>query len=599
MRMTGGEIIAQFLKNMGVPYVAGIPGHGCLALTDAFYKQRDSIRSILVKQEMAGVHIADGYYRTCGKPLAVFTSIGPGAINAAIGVATCYVDSTPVMLLTGDTHTHMFGRGVLQEIERGHDSNFPRIFEPIVKRYWQVTHVEQLPSILVRAWSQMMRGRRGPVLLSLPMDVQAASCEVDPEALFCPELDERMPADPVGVARAVKLIRGAKRPVILAGGGVNASGAHAELLELAERLGAPVLTTLQGKGAFPEDHPLSAWLAGSKGTGIGNTIAPKADVVLAVGARFADETASSYRRGISYSIPPAKLIHIDIDPQEIGKNYPVEAGLFGDAKVVLTEIIEQLGEAGGKTDYRQTAYFKELDQIKRKWFAQLRENALAATDPVTISRMLQEIREALPRDAIVVSSSGNTQAQILQEFPFYEPYTNLTTGGFSTMGFTLPATIGAKLARPEKPVVGITGDGDFMMTMQELSTAVMLDVPIVLVVADNQGWIAIKDLQMAAFGEDRAYFTDFYDAKGDLYTPDFKAAAMALGCKAERVSKPGEVGPAISRALESGGPYLLDVKVNRTFPISGGAATGWWDVPVPTYLEDRRRQYEKERDEEQ
>ena len=502
------------------------------------------------------------------------------------------------MVLTGDAHTHMFGRGVLQEIERKRDSDFPAIFAPIVKRQWQVQRVDQLPIVMKRAWSAMMRGRRGPVLISLPMDVQADSCEVDPDSLRYEEVHDRGLADPEGVARAVKILRSAKRPVILAGGGISASGAYDELRELAELAGAAVITTFQAKGAFPEDHPLSAWLAGSKGTGIGNTIGPLADVLLAVGCRFADETASSYRPGASYSIPPTRLIHVDIDPYEIGKNFPVETGIVGDAKTVLRNIIDEYQKGGPVRDYKATSYFKELQEIKKKWFAGINKNAEIETNPITISRLLMEIREALPRDAVVSTSSGNTQAQLLQEFPFYEPRTNLTTGGFSTMGFTLPAAIGAKLAAPSKVVVGLCGDGDFMMTMQELSTAVMMKAPIVMIVANNQGWISIKDLQMSAYGEDHAYFTDFFGPDGKPYSPNFAEVGCAFGCHSERVSKPGEIGPALKRALASGKPALLEVIVNRNYPISGGKATGWWDVPVPTYLKDRRKKYEKERDEE-
>lgn len=598
MKLTGGEIIAKFLINMGVKYVAGIPGHGALSLTDALFKNQDKIHPILPRQEMSGVHLADGYYRTTGKPMAVFTSIGPGAINTAIGVATCFVDSIPVMVFTGDTHTHMFGKGVLQEIERRHDSNFSAVMEPITKRYWQVTNVKQLPSILRRAWSAMMRGRKGPVVISLPMDVQADSVEVKTDSLRVKEPYSNAMPDQNGIEKAVKLMATASRPMILAGGGVLYNNASQALLKVAELWSAPTMTTLAGKSAFPEDHPLSAWLGGSKGTGIGNVLAPKADVLLAVGARFADETSSSYKQGATYDIGKTKLIHIDIDPGEIDKNYPAQVGIVGDATTALNLLAQGLQKKGYTEKFDDGPYFKEVQKVKKKWFAQVNKVNSKKTNPITISMMLKEIRNALPADAIVSHSSGNTQAQILQEFPFYLPGTNLTTAGFSTMGWALPAALGAKLGNPEKEVVGIVGDGDFMMTMQEMSCAVQHGINIVMVVANNSGWLAIRDLQMAVYGKERGYMVDFVDNAGKLATPDFAKIAQAFGWWSKKVSAPGQVEKAIKLALKQDRPALVEVTVNRKFPISGGAATGWWDVPVPTYLKKQRAKYEKERKDE-
>jgi acetolactate synthase I/II/III large subunit len=597
MQLTGGEIIARFLSNMGVPYVAGIPGHGCLPLTDALFKQQSKISPILPRQEMSGVHLADGYFRTTGKPLAVFTSIGPGAINTAIGVATCYVDSTPVMVFTGDVHTHMFGKGVLQEIERRHDSAFSKVMEPITKRTWQVASTTQLPGVLKRAWLTMMGGRKGPVVISLPMDVQAASIDVDPKALRVETPKLLLTPNPVEVDKAVALMKNAKRPMILAGGGVLYGDATDELLQVAELWSAPTMTTLAGKSAFPETHPLSAWLGGSKGTAIGNALAPKADVILAVGARFADETASSYREGITYS-EATKIIHVDIDPKELGKNYPAAVGIVGDAKTTLAALSEGLSEAGFTAKFDKGEYYKEVQKVKREWFSHLRKTAWKKRSPISISGLLKVVRETLPEEAIVVTSSGNTQAQLLQEFPFSVPGTCLTTGGFSTMGWALPAAMGAKLAHPEKPVVAIVGDGDFMMTMQELSCALQHNIPVIAIVANNSGWIAIKDLQMAAFGEERGYMTDFVDGNGKLSTPDFAKVAKAFGCWSRQVKKPDEVARAIKAAMNQESPAVIEVIVNRTYPVSGGEATGWWDVPIPTYLKAKRKKYEKEKAEE-
>ena len=592
MRLTGGQIVAEYLTREGVPYFVGIPGHGCLGLIDAFVGRND-IRILQVRAEQAAVHLADGYYRACGRPLACFTSIGPGAMNTAIALATCYVDSTPCLLFIGDTHTYMSGKGVLQEVERSRDADNLRALEPLAKRCWRATDVRQLPSILHRAFRTMISGRRGPAVVALPMDVQADDAEVEvPGPVGAPA---RPGADEEDVERAAGLLASAERPVILAGGGVNHSEAWEELRRLAEKLDAAVITTLPGKGCFPEDHPLAGLLGGSKGTACGNALARSADVVLAVGARFADETTSSYRKGVTYNIPPTKLIQVDIDPYEIGKNYPVEVGLVGDAKMVLSQLLEALDgvEVPPKPGYRA-----EISELRAKWYESLAPFRDPSREPVTISAALKEVREFLPKDAIVVSSSGNAQAQILQEFPFYEPRTNITTGGFSTMGFTLPAALGAKLARPERLVVGIAGDGDFLMTVHELATAVQYEIPVVVLVLNNVGWQSINDLQVAAYGEDRRIGCDFVRSDGSLISPDFKAIAEGFGCYAERVSKASEVKPALRRAFEAGRPAVVEVVVNKEFPYSGGMAVGWWDVPVPAYLKERREEYERARAEE-
>ncbi|TXT64903.1 MAG: Acetolactate synthase large subunit IlvB1 [Promethearchaeota archaeon] len=603
-KYTGSEIITKYLIKEKVPYVVGIPGHGCLALVDAFYKNRDKIKLIQPKQEMAGVHLAVGYYRITKQPLCVFTSIGPGAINTAIGLADAYVDSMPVLVLTGDTHVHMRGKGVLQEIERRRDSDFPRILEPIVKRAWQVVAVEQLPSIMQRAFNQMLTGRPGPVHIDLPMDVQAAAFETE-----IPEPKERRPlgrvlGDPELIREASDLLKSAERPVIFLGGGVITAEAFEEVKVLAEMTGAAVVATMMGKDAFPNDHPLFCWASGSKGTSVGLKMTSEADVLLAVGCRFADESSSSYKQGVSFSIPPTKLIHVDIDPNEIGKNYPTEVGIVGDAKSVLSQIITELKDQNYNQDYENTVYFKEIQEEKKKWFEFLEEHRDDNKDPVMISTVLQEVRKFLDRDAIVVTSSGNVQAQMLQEFPFYEPKTCLTAGGFSTMGYSVPAAIGAKLGvidngDPERQVAALVGDGDLMMTISELSVAVQLGLKnLYFIVINNHGWIAIKDLQQSAFGEERGYGTAFSKENGETYSPDFAKIGEAYGCYAEQISKKEEIQPALERAKESGKPALIEIKVQREFPYTGSPAVGWWDVPIPEYLSERREQYEQEKKEE-
>ncbi|MFX1344723.1 MAG: thiamine pyrophosphate-binding protein [Promethearchaeota archaeon] len=597
-KFTGGEIISKYLIKEGVKYVIGIPGHGNLPLVDAFLKDREKLTLIQPKQEMSGVHLAIGYYRITGKPLAVFTSIGPGAINTAIGVADAYVDSMPVLVVTGDTHVHMRGKGVLQEIERKRDSDMPRILEPIVKRSWQVSSILQLPTVMQRAFNLMLTGRRGPIVIDLPMDVQAVAMDVDLPTPLERRSTGRILGDPEEIKKIVNLLKEAKRPTLMLGGGVVTSNAYEEVIELAERVGAAVVVTMMGKDVFPNDHPLFAWSTGSKGTTVGLRMTSTADVLFAVGCRFADETASSYKDGVSFSIPPTKLIQIDIDPQEIGKNYPVTVGIVGDAKACLRQIIDEFGDY--KKEYENTYYFKEIQEEKEKWNKFLEKHRDDKKVPVMISTVLKELRKFFNRDAVIVTSSGNVQAQMIQEFEFYEPKTSLTAGGFSTMGYSVPAAIGAKLGsidigKPDRQVVALVGDGDFMMTISELSVAVQLGLTnIFFIVLNNYGWIAIKDLQQAAFGEDRDYGTAFYDKEGNLYSPDFAKIGEAFGCYAEKISTKEEIIPALKRASDSGKPIVIEILVNRDFPYTGSPAIGFWDVPRPEYLEDRRKIYEEE-----
>ncbi len=598
MQLTGGQIIVHTLIREDVPYIVGIPGHGTLGLSDALIEQ-DQIQVLQVRHEQAAVHLADGYYRVAGVPLAVFTSIGPGAMNTVIGVASCYVDSIPVLVLTGNSHTHMAGRGVLQEIERQYDANSLAVFDPITKRIWRPASVERLPRILQRAFAEMLTGRRGPVAVDLPMDVQCDSADV---GAGLPHPDTYRPTgpilpDPNLVAQAGNLLAQADRPVIVAGGGVVAAEAWDELRQLAEFLGVPVVTTMMGKGAFPEDHPLSGFHGGSKGTTCGNALTANADVLLAVGMRFADESTSSYRQGVTYAIPPTRLIHLDLDPTEIGKNYPVEVGIVADAQAGLSALLGWFQSNGAPRDYAQSDYFAHVQRLRKEWLAQVQELAASDHVPTTISRLVAEARAFLDRDAIVVTSSGNVQAQWFQEAMVYEPKTNLTAGGFSTMGWTVPAALGAKLAAPDRQVVGLVGDGDFLMTAQELATAVQYAIPVVYVVANNAGWIAIRDLQAAVYGEERAVGAEFLK-DGAPISPDLTALARTFGCHAERVSAPDEVRPALERAFAANTPAVVEVMVERAYPLSGSPAVGWWDVPVPTYLAEQRARYDRERAEE-
>jgi acetolactate synthase-1/2/3 large subunit len=569
-RRTGAQLIVEYLVKRGVRHAAGIPGHGCWTLTDALLDRSDEIRTVQVMHEQSALHLADGYYRASGEPMLAFTSIGPGATNTVIGMATASVDSTAVALFTGSPHTYLRGRGLLQELERRHVADNPRIFEPVVKEWWQPSRVDELPFVLDRAWNAMRSGRPGPVLLDVPMDVQADAAVV---ALRDPAPTTRPRPDATLVEEAARLLAGARRPVIVAGGGAITADATAELRELAERLGAPVVTTWNGKGAIDETHPLAGQTIGDTGSTIGNALTALADVLLSVGNRFVDWSASSWRKGVTFAIPPTRLIQLDIDEREIGKTYPATVPLVGDARAGLRDLVDALGNGAPAT-----AYGDEIDRLRAAWQAQVEVKSGSNAVPMTMARAVREVQAATRPDAIVVTGAGLPQGMVKQRWVTRQPRTHLTSGGFSTMGFTLPAAIGAQLARPDAQVLAMCGDGDFLQTMQELAAAAMLGTPVCTVVLDNSGWISIKGGQQHHFG--RTAVTDFL-RDGQPYSPDFAAIGRGFGVHAESAHEPAEVRPAVERALASGGPSLVHVRVDRDLAVAGPDKTGWWDVPVP------------------
>lgn len=588
-RLSGAQVVVDYLVRQGVTVVAGIPGHGSWALTDALLDRRDVIRTVQVMHEQSAVHLADGYYRATGRPILAFTSIGPGATNTVVGMATAYVDSTAVALMTGSPHTYMRGAGLLQEIERRHGADNPRIFEPVVKEWWQPSRVDELPFVLHRAWNQMLSGRPGPVLLDLPMDVQAESADVRMPDPGRREARGRVRPAADDIERAAALLRDARRPVIVAGGGAIGADASAELTALAERLGAPVVTTWNGKGAIDEIHPLAGLTIGDTASSCGNELASSADVLLSVGNRFTDWSASSYRAGVTFSIPPTRLIQLDIDPREIGKNYPVQVPLVGDAQAGLIDLLAALGPADARRAEARADYAAEIARRRADWLATVEVRSGSRASPMTMARAVREVQAATADDAIVVTGAGLPQGMVKQRWVTRHPRTHLTSGGFSTMGFELPAAIGAQLALPDRQVVSISGDGSFLQSMQELQTAVLAGTPVCAVVLDNSGWISIKGGQEATFG--RSAWTDFLTPDGTLYSPDFAAIGRAFGIHAETVEDPDGVRPAVERALASGGPSLVHVRVDRDLATAGPEKTGWWDAPSPEHHPEPRARW--------
>lgn len=590
MKLTGGQVVGQALKTYGVEYVAGVPGHGIWALFDAFLEEGSQIPFIQVMHEQSAVHMADGYFRACGKPMACSTSVGPGAANTIIGLATAYVDSTSLFYVSGSPQTYMQGHGTMQEIERQQDNAFPRITEQVTKRAWQATSVEVLPSIMHRAFSEMLTGRPGPVHVEVPMNVQVEAADVTIHPL-----DKRLPTgvvhpDPKAIEAAVKVLLSAERPVIVAGGGAISANASQALTALAERLGAAVSITWNGKGAISEDHELFIGAVGQTGTTCGNKITASADVVLSVGCRFTDWSASSYAKGVSFSFPPGKLVHIDLDPREIGKTYPTEVGIVSDARVALEAILALISDADSqKIVGRNAGFFADVKKAKADWRAQVEPRETSRETPFTSQRPLTALRKVLERDGIVVVGSGNTQGSVKQSFPVYEPRTHITSGSYSPMGWAVPAAMGAKLACPDRQVVAIVGDGDFMMSLPEMGTAVMNGINVVFLVLNNQGYMSIRGGQRKFMGRHVASEFNRHAGNGEPYSADITATAKAFGLEAWKVEKDEDLEKTLKAALDCGGPALVEVMVSRD--AAGPFATGWWDFPSPAYYEKEQAGY--------
>lgn len=584
MKLSGGEVIARTLKNYGVPQIAAIPGHGAWAMLDAFLQPESTIPVVQVFHEQSAVHLADGFWRATGRPMAAIASIGPGAANTVMGMATAYADSTSVLVITGGPATHMRGHGVMQELERQRPNAFPEVTAQVTKKSFTVSRVEELPFVLHRAFSAMLTGRPGPVHIEVPIDVQAEMGEVELR-----DLEARMPVgvaypDPSAITAATELLTRATRPVIAVGGGAITAECHAEVLALAERLGAPVVTTWNGKSAFPEDHELFAGSVGQTGTIPGNTLTASADVLVTVGVRFTDWSASSYRQGVSFSIPPSELIQIDVDPQEIGKNYPAAVGIVADAKATLAAILAGL-EGADLDETNRSDYREELRTLTADWHEKLSSRWNSTEAPFTSQRPLKDLREVLPRDGFVVVGSGNPQGTVKQSFPVYEPRTHMTSGSFSSMGWAVPAAIGVKIAHPDRKVVCVLGDGDFLMTMQEMAVCATNDIAVVFLVQNNSGYLSIRGGQRKI--TDRHVASEFTRTDGTPYSPDFTAIAKSFGLEAWKVEDSEALKPALEAALAADGAALVEVITARD--AAGPFVPGWWDFPVPGYIEDERQ----------
>jgi acetolactate synthase-1/2/3 large subunit len=570
----GAEIIAKYLEEEGVEYVFGMCGHTNVALLDAL-AYKTNIKFISFRHEQIAAHAADAYFRVTHKPGVLLVHVGPGMTNAITGVANAALDSSAMVVIAGDIPSFHFGQDPHQEIKLHTDGDQFQVYRPFVKRAWRVHDVKFLPDIMAKAVNLATSGRPGAVLVDVPMDMLSKECEGVVDKLTQRKVTgRRISGDASEIEKAIKMFGAAKNPVLYLGGGVIQSDACDEAAQLAEFFGVPVATTIMGKGGIPEDHPLSVGMTGFWGIPTANEMTKGADVILAVGTRFPELDSSSWLPGYTFSIPPTELIHVDIDPQEIGKVFPVEVGIVGDAKAVLQSMLECAESSFSRKDWSGDPLVSRIAKGKEAWFKEIRKHQTSDAVPIRPERILKEVRDALPRDGIIVTDVGWNKNGVGQQFPIYLPRTHLPPGGFATMGYGPAAVIGAKIAAPDKVVIALVGDGAFGSVSPAVATAVENDLGVIWVVMDNYGYGVITGLQKKAFG--RAAGTEFRMAKdGEKYNPDFAMLAKAYGAEGYRVEDPKDLKPTLEKAVASGKPTVLDVVMDPNVFVP---TTGYWDI---------------------
>ncbi|MGH9772833.1 MAG: thiamine pyrophosphate-binding protein, partial [Candidatus Acidiferrales bacterium] len=572
----GAAYIADFLIQQKVPYVFGLCGHGNLGLLDGLFDRQDEIKTISVHHEAAAAFMAEAYFRVTHKPVATFTSCGPGSANLVLAIAAAFADSSAMLNITGNVPTGQWNRGPFQESGKYFQGDFVNVLRPYVKRSFQPIRPEMLPLALRQAFALMTNGRPGPVHIDVPLNVfvepvdENAARREDrwPEAQW-----SRPAADPAVVAAAMRLIQHAERPVIVAGHGVELSEAEPELLAFAEAMRIPVATTPFGKGVFDARHTLSLGATGRNGTYMANAACRNADVILALGTRFDDRATSAWLPGFTYSIPPSKLIHIDIDANEIGRNFQPAIGVIGDAKLALRQLLETRTADGGST---YDAWLERIAGWRKRWQAATAPPRTSDAVPIRPERFVADLRKVAPANAIVLSDVGVHHNWLVAEYEAWKTRTLIQTWGFASMGFGVAGPLGAKLAAPDRPVIAVCGDGGFVMNASAVLTAVEYKIPVVWLVWNNYGYCAIRDQQLGYFGNDRELATSFTDISGKLFTADYAMMARSMGAAGQIVEKPGDLAPQIEAAISSNQPAVLDVRIDREVrPL----ATGSWDLP--------------------
>jgi acetolactate synthase-1/2/3 large subunit len=533
MKRTGAQILCESLLKEGVEVIFGFPGGSVLPLYDTL-PQYPQLRHILVRHEQGAAHAADGYARATGKVGVCLATSGPGACNLVTGIATAHLDSSPVIAITGQVARPFIGKDAFQEID------ITGITVPITKHNYLVLKAEDLATVVKEAFHIASTGRPGPVLIDIPRDVFVEEANFQyPERVNISGYKTTYHGHPSQVKKAAKLINESKKPVILAGRGVIISGAFPELKELAEKAQIPVITTLLGIGCFPEDHILSLGMIGMHGMAYANLAVSAADLVIAIGMRFDDRATGK----VSGFAPHAQIIHIDIDPAEIGKNVRVDVPIVGDVKHVLHELNKQV-EVQTHLDW--------IEQVE-EWRRDHPVVVIRETDELLPQFVIRKIYEVTKGDAIIVTGVGQNQMWAAQHFWYNKPNTLISSGGLGTMGFELPAAIGAKVGKPDETVWAIAGDGGFQMTIQELATAAQDNIAVKIAIINN-GFLGMVRQWQELFYKRRYVATP-------LSNPDFVKVAEAYGIPGLRVTDKKLVVSAIQKAIEHDGPFLIDFVV--------------------------------------
>jgi len=549
VKLNGAEILVECLLEQGVDTIFGFPGGAVLNIYDALYKYQDKIRHILTSHEQGAAHAADGYARASGKVGVCLATSGPGATNLVTGIATAYMDSVPVVAITGNVPLNLLGKDSFQEVD------ITGITMPITKHNFIVKDVNDLADIVRRAFKIAREGRPGPVLIDIPKDITAQKTEYVRKEVQPIERSVKYISD-AAVKEAINLLNSSVRPLIYAGGGVSASDACEELLELAERLQSPVTLSLMGMGAFPSTHELYTGMVGMHGTKTSNMAVTECDLLIAIGARFSDRVVSKLER----FAPNAKILHIDVDAAEVNKNIRSECHIIGDVKEVLTRINKDI-EPRDRSKW--LGYIKEL---KEKYPLGRDSEAL------TPQFILDKIYEITKGDAIIATEVGQHQIWTAQYYKFTKPRTLITSGGLGTMGFGLGASIGAQIARPDKRVINIAGDGSFRMNLNELATAVEYNLPIIEVIMNNH-----------ALGMVRQWQNMFYDKRFSQTTldraTDFVKLAEAFGACGFNLTKKEDTERIITEALSLNRPVVINCEIDRDLKV-------WPMVPPGAALEE-------------
>jgi acetolactate synthase I/II/III large subunit len=555
-------LLAEYLERLGVEVIFGLCGHTNIAFLDALAKSR--LRFVSTRHEQVAAHAADGYARASGKVGVVLTHLGPGLTNATTGVANAALDSIPMVVIAGDIPSYYYGRHPHQEVNLHQDADQSQIYRPFCKRVYRVDRAPDLPRVMERAFHLAQSGRPGPVLVSIPMDFLSTDLPRDAFQQVPAEI-ARPAIDPAAAEKIVDLLANATRPVIYAGGGVISARASSELTAFADALEVPVAHSLMGKGVMREDHPLLLGMTGFWGTPIANDTCRNADVMLAIGTRLAEASSSSWDPRYTFAAPPTRVIHIDADLAEIGRNLPTELGIVADAKLALAALV---ATARGRThrsrgDLR-TRIRDERAAFTSKWAPQWQSSQF----PMRPERILGELRAALPEDGFVVTDVGWNKNGVAQQFAITVPGTFITPSGLATMGFGPSAVLGVKMAQPHRAAVALIGDGGFGSNPSVVATAMEAGLRVVWLVMDNAAFGTIAGLELTHFGSD---FGCVFECDGQRpYRVDYAAMARACGARGVMINAADELAPALREALTADRPTVIQAPMeNAPTPTPG------------------------------